>query len=216
MVDMFMECNLVMLPTDNEVSRIVTFSDGSFRERDGYDNYVRPDGYAELFVTSPDEEIVKGDWVLSYTDDESLNDVYQYDGTTYLGDDEKIIATTNSQLWCGKVHRLPDDFISWYCSGDGKEGKVMVEYGLHNVVPKGYHDNGDPIKDDSCYIYKVKVSIHNTIQLKGKHQYLCDKFTSLSNEELEYVVNTLIEDSVSADLHTVDEELSKNILKKLL
>jgi hypothetical protein len=216
MVDTFMECNLVMLPTGDEFSRIVTFSDSSFRERDGRDNFIKPDGYAELFVTSPDEEIVKGDWVLSYTDDESLNDVYQYDGTTYLGDDEKIIATTNSQLWGEKVHSIPDDFITWYCHSDGKEDKVMVEYTFHNLVPKGYHDNGDPIKDDSCYKYKIKLYKHTTIQLKGKHQYLSDKFTSLSIEELEYVVNTLIEDSVSADLHTVDEELSKNILKKLL
>jgi hypothetical protein len=189
MVDTFMECNLVMLPTDNELSRIVTFSDGSFRRRDGRDDFIKPNGYAELYVTSPDEEIVKGDWVLSYTDDESLNDVYQYDGTTYLGDDEKIIATTNGQLWGEKVHSMPDDFITWYCHSDGKEDKVMVNYTYDN---------------------------DNSIKLKGKHHYLCDKFTSLSIEELEYVMNTLVEDSVSSDLHTIDEELSKSILKKLL
>jgi hypothetical protein len=66
-----------------------------------------------IYITS-DEEIKEGDWFLSLTHDESYLEVYKYDGTTYLGEDKKIILTTDQDLIKDSVQAIGDEFIELF------------------------------------------------------------------------------------------------------
>jgi hypothetical protein len=68
--------------------------------------------YQNIYITN-DEEI-KEDWVLSLTDDESYLEVYKYEGTTYLGEDKKIILTTDQDLIADGVQEIDDEFLEWF------------------------------------------------------------------------------------------------------
>jgi translation initiation factor 2 beta subunit (eIF-2beta)/eIF-5 len=69
--------------------------------------------YQNIYITN-DEEIKEGDWVLSLTDDESYLEVYKYDGTTYLGEDKKIILTTDQDLIKDGIQPIDDEFLEWF------------------------------------------------------------------------------------------------------
>ena len=72
-----------------------------------------------IYITN-DEEI-KEDWVLSLTDDESYLEVYKYDGTTYLGEDKKIILTTDPDLIKDGVQAIDDEFLEWFINNPNHE-----------------------------------------------------------------------------------------------
>jgi hypothetical protein len=76
-----------------------------------------------IYITS-DEEIKEGDWFLSLTHDESYLEVYKYDGTTYLGEDKKIILTTDQSL--DGIQSIDDEFLEWFVKNPSCEN-VEIE-----------------------------------------------------------------------------------------
>jgi hypothetical protein len=77
-----------------------------------------------IYIIS-DEEIKEGDWFLSLTHDESYLEVYKYDGTTYLGEDKKIILTTDQDLINDGVQAIDDTFLEWFVNNPSCESVVV-------------------------------------------------------------------------------------------
>jgi hypothetical protein len=102
-----------------------------------------------IYITS-DEEIKQGDWVLSLTDDESYLEVYKYEGTTYLGEDKKIILTTDPDLIKEGIAVIDDEFLEWFVKNPSCES---VEFNAYPIGP-----NGNIIGTDRPYPFDGLIS----------------------------------------------------------
>ena len=61
--------------------------------------------------------IKKGDWIIGGAGDESVNEIWQHDGTGYISDeDRRIVASSNSKL---KLPLIDSAFIADYNKSNG-------------------------------------------------------------------------------------------------
>ncbi len=134
-----------------------------------------------LYILS-NEEIKESDkpcWCYNSIKNTWDEDIIHYQGTMplyhYKGF-KKIIATTDKLIeWespydprsktGGKIFyvpQIPQTFIENYVEAGGIDW-INIEYKFYNFVPRGYYDNGDPIKDESCYKYKLNLTSNNEV-----------------------------------------------------
>jgi hypothetical protein len=120
-----------LLPTDKAENCIVKHSvSGNLYHHDQYftQEYLKLKDWSShhLYITT-DDEIKEGDWYIlkrngfPLTIEIAMN---EFEIGNLLGDEEKIIATTDTKL---KLPQPSKDFIESYCKNP--VDKVMVEYG---------------------------------------------------------------------------------------
>jgi hypothetical protein len=142
------------------------------------DWYISSVGYKphNIYITSG-EEIKESDWVLSLTDDESYLEVYKYEGTTYLGEDKKIILTTDQELISNGVQAIDDEFLEWFVKNPSCE-RVDVEKTFVTNSGLGYQEYA--VLDSNFKVIEINAKIPQT-------SYYLDKITILNTYE--YAVN---------------------------
>jgi hypothetical protein len=139
---------IVTIPLNKEgwnINELVLDSIGlCLAEHDYYEGC--PKWQPQQLLVLSDDEIQESDWVLSQQEDESFNEIYKWDGQSYLDKDYKIIASY-PQIE-GTLPISKETVQAWIDAGTPGEGSVEIDDTIYCSVVKGKVKYGDPTKLD--------------------------------------------------------------------
>lgn len=203
-MEQFKKAKVVLIPTE-KYSNIILNHNNKLQFNDT--KYIK--SYQQLLIIS-DDEIKEGNWFLNT----KSNAIGQHNGSRILlfKEDRKIIASypllkikciESNNGFCGKgtcdypsckyqpqpSQQFIEQYIESYNKGEVITD-VLVEY-IGNLKVNSYHENGDPNKSDSHYIFYPKINPDNTITIKPvKDSWDREEMFKLMDDYQDYLFRT--------------------------